>query len=126
MESCPPSALRRLALSDAYSVAAKDIRVRHFSGKWCCGTFHSLPTSVRHDLEQDPSGDLSEELFLNLVSFSLRERDAQQTTKGRGRMGQVRRIFVGLQHRRDLHARGRIDVVERIGIVGKRGTHREI
>jgi NitT/TauT family transport system ATP-binding protein len=48
---------------------------------------------IRHGLEQDPSGDLPEELFLKLLSFSLTERDAEQTLKVAIEWGRYGELF---------------------------------
>jgi len=48
---------------------------------------------IRHGLEQDPSGDLSEEMFLKLLSFSLTERDAEETLKVAIEWGRYGELF---------------------------------
>lgn len=51
-----------------------------------------LIASIRRGLEQDPSGDLHESLFLNLLHFTLNEFEARQVLRiaiAWGRYGEV-------------------------------------
>jgi NitT/TauT family transport system ATP-binding protein len=51
-----------------------------------------LIAHIRHGLEQDPSGDLHESLFLNLLNFNMSEADAERVLRVAiewGRYGEV-------------------------------------
>ena len=48
---------------------------------------------IRHGLEQDPSGDLPDDMFLKLLSFSLTERDAEETLRVAIEWGRYGELF---------------------------------
>jgi NitT/TauT family transport system ATP-binding protein len=48
---------------------------------------------IRHGLEQDPSGDLHEDMFLKLLSFSLNQADAEATLRVAVEWGRYGELF---------------------------------
>ncbi len=48
---------------------------------------------IRHGLEQDPSGDLHEDMFLKLLSFSLNDADAEATLRVAVEWGRYGELF---------------------------------